>query len=150
MDTRLLGWKTCADIGGGLTATDILLGFIRLFVFVPVVVVLGLFSLSCIEDKTEPVFCFCRGDGGGMKLVIFRNGILNFEGHRGGFLSTFLFSTTCFAQARVSCFSLVFLSSPNWFSSSLTYCKKSYLLVYKSWDFLCSFSCLFYLQPLCV
>jgi hypothetical protein len=100
MDTRLLGRKTCADIGGGgLTATDIRLGFTRLFVFAPAVVVLGLFSLSCIEDKTEPVFCFCRGDGGGMmKLVIFRNGILNFEGHRGGFLSTFLFSTTCFVD----------------------------------------------------
>uniref|UniRef100_A0A6N2KVU9 Uncharacterized protein n=1 Tax=Salix viminalis TaxID=40686 RepID=A0A6N2KVU9_SALVM len=69
MDTRLI-------------ATDIRLGFISLFVFVPAVVILGLFSFSYIEDKTEPVFCFCRGDGGGMELVIFRNGILNFEGHR--------------------------------------------------------------------
>lgn len=100
MDTRLFGWKTCVGIGGGgLIAMDIRLGFIRPLVFVPDIVVLELFSLSCIEDTAElvmVVFCFCRGDGGGMKLVILRNGILNFEGPRGGFLSVLLFSTTCF------------------------------------------------------
>uniref|UniRef100_A0A6N2L3X9 Uncharacterized protein n=1 Tax=Salix viminalis TaxID=40686 RepID=A0A6N2L3X9_SALVM len=91
MDTRLI-------------ATDIRLGFISLFVFVPAVVILGLFSFSYIEDKTEPVFCFCRGDGdgGGMELVIFRNGILNFEGHRG---------EAAAAKARVSCFSLSSVAS---------------------------------------
>uniref|UniRef100_A0A6N2KTU4 Uncharacterized protein n=1 Tax=Salix viminalis TaxID=40686 RepID=A0A6N2KTU4_SALVM len=91
------------DTRGGLIATDIRLGFTSLFVFVPAVVILGLFSFSYIEDKTEQFFCFCRGgDGGGMELVIFRNGILNFEGHRG---------EAAAAKARVSCFSLSSVAS---------------------------------------
>lgn len=55
--------------------------------------------------------------------MILLSGSLIFEGPKGGFFSTLVFSATCFregkedceaaARALVSCFSLVFLSSPN-------------------------------------
>ena len=64
-------------------------------------------------------------------MVILRSGILNFEGANGGFFSVTVFSVDCLgfrddsvddgaeeAAVRdlVSCLSLVFLSSANWFS----------------------------------
>lgn len=70
------------------------------------------------------IFLVWRGVAGGMKFVILRSGSLSFEGHKGGFRSILVFSAACFregnevceeaaAKAFVSCFSLVFLSSPN-------------------------------------
>lgn len=75
------------------------------------------------------VFFGGTGDGGGMKFVILRRGSLIFEGPKGGFLSVTVFCPVCFRdescveaveKALVSCFSLVFLSSANWFSRSRT------------------------------
>lgn len=62
-----------------------------------------------------------------MKLEILLSGILMFEGPKGGFFSVVVFGAClgCLiilaaATALFSCFCLVFLSSPSWFSSSRT------------------------------
>lgn len=70
-----------------------------------------------------------KADDGGKKLLILRRGSLDFEGANGGFFSATVFCAPCFqdgidaelAKALVSCFSLVFLSSANWFSRSRTF-----------------------------
>ena len=142
METLLLGWIACVVVveGCGLTATENRLGFIRFFVFVAAIVVLGIFSLPPAEAGMRglavPAFRGGTGDGGGRKLEILRSGNLTFEGANGGFFSVMVFSAACFrdenpegwavaaAKALVSCFSLVFLSSASWFSRSRT-CWKS-------------------------
>lgn len=137
MDTRLFGWIACVVEGVGLTAIDILLGIISILAFVgAVIVVLWVFSFpSDAAIVVLIVFFFWggRGDCGGTKLLILRNGILIFEGANGGFFSVLVFTATCLrvdrvdvaAKALVSCFILVFLSSANWFSRSLTCYKDS-------------------------
>lgn len=95
---------------------------------VAAVVGLSMFSLSSVEagwmEEELMVLWGGIGDGGGKKLEILLKGILDFEGHKGGFFSAMVFSG-CFkddeaggfgqaaAMALVSCFNLVFLSSAN-------------------------------------
>lgn len=138
MDTLLLGWITfVVDVawGGGLTAMEIRLGFTRLLMLVSAIMLPWRFSLStevAILFLMVVIFRGGTGDGGGMKLVILRSGILNFEGPKGGFFSVFVFPVASFivdspedwvdaaAKALVSCLILVFLSFSNWFSRSRT------------------------------
>lgn len=141
MDTRLFGWIACVVEGVGLTAVDIRLGIISILAFVgAAIVVLWLFSLQSVAAIVVlMVFFFWggRGEGGGMKLLILRNGILIFEGANGGFFSVLVFTVVCLrvvwddvaAKALVSCFILAFLSSANWFSRSFTCYKNSVWLV---------------------
>lgn len=141
METRLLGLRATEVValgGGGLIAAmEIRLGWGRLLVFVEVLELAALFSLPYAEVLDLVSFRFGRGDaGGGKKLFSFRKGSLNLEeeGANGGFFSITVFWAACFrlrdedaeggaeaaAKALVSCLSLVFLSSANWFSRSLT------------------------------
>lgn len=143
METRLLGWTACfvavPEVGGGLAAMEILRGcFRKLFVLVKAFG-FGRFSLS-LADEDEAlntgirVFCEVRGEDEGTIFVILRKGSLIFEGPIGGFFSSIGFRGACFTagnedcierpvSARVSCFSLIFLSSASCCSSSRTYEK---------------------------
>lgn len=81
-------------------ATENRLGFIRIFVFVAGIVVVGMFSLPPPAEagtrEVMPVFFGGIGDGGGRKLVILRSGSLSFEGANGGFFSVVDLRPACF------------------------------------------------------
>lgn len=139
MEALLLGWRIFWLVaGGGLTAMEPLLAA-KTVVLPPFVddeiIILGIFSLSSLLARwlKLEVLYGGTGVGGGKKLLILRRGILCFEGHNGGLLSAMVFFCAWFrdenkagdwaetaAEVLVSCFSLVFLSSANWFSRSRT------------------------------
>lgn len=121
-ETRLLGWRSCAfdGAGGGLTAMDdLLLGFAIEFI-------LAMFSFPSMEELQEGLLS--DGWGKELVLVILLSGGLS-EGISGVFFMAFS-AAACFnddtaegwvaASDRLSCFSLIFLSSAIWCSRSLT------------------------------